>query len=315
MKKGLKTTWKVLGFCFLAFFFLFNIVAYLHARKFTHYGEPTGQKRTKLDELSGAEKIGVILMGITNPKPQNDSVPHVPYQTVKLGTERGLEAWQLDAPENKGTVVIFHGYSANKSLFVPHAEIIQKMGWNVLLVDFYGCGGSEGYESTIGYKEAIDVKSAFDFVKAKSDKPIVLYGSSMGSAAVMKAIADGTVQPAKVVLECPFGSMRSAVDMRVGVMGAPRIPFTDLFMFWGGVQNGFWAYGHNPDEYATHITQPTLLLYGEKDNRVPRTETDQIFANLAGPKQLVTFPESGHESYLKLYTPEWTEAVRKFLEE
>lgn len=303
-----------MGFLFLAFFFLSNVVAYQHAYKFTHYGEPSGAKRTKLDELSGAQKLAVILMGISNPKPQNDSVPHVPYKTVKMGTERVLEGWQLDAPENKGTVIIFHGYSANKSHFVPHAEIIQKMGWNVLLVDFYGCGGSEGYESTIGYKEAVDVKSAYDFVKNTSTQPVVLYGSSMGSAAVMKAISDGSVQPDKIVLECPFGSMRSAVDMRVSVMGAPRIPFTDLFMCWGGIQNGFWTYGHNPEEYAKHITQPTLLLYGEKDNRVPRAETDLIYQNLAGPKQLVTFPESGHESYLKRYTPEWTEALEKFLE-
>lgn len=312
MKNGRKTVWRILGFCFLALFFLLNTVAYLHAYKFTHYGEP-GTVRTKIDSLSGAEKIGVILTGITNPKPQNDSLPHVPYQTLKMGSDRVLEGWLLEAPENKGTVAVFHGYSSNKSRFVPHAEIIQSLGWNVLLVDFYGCGGSDGYESTIGYKEAWDVKTVFDHLKSRSDKPVVLYGCSMGAAAVMKAMADGTVQPDKIVLECPFGSMRSAVDVRVGTMGAPRFPFTDLFMLWGAAQNDFWTYGHNPEEYAGHISCPALLLYGEKDNRVPRAETDRIYQNLAGPKRLVTFPESGHESYLKQYTLEWTEAVGTFL--
>ena len=313
-KKSLRTFGKIAGFIFLALFFLFNIVAYNHARKFTRYSEPVGNgQRTKLDKLSGIQKAAVIFSGINNPKPQNDSIPHVPYETVKIGTDRKLEAWYLKSDSGKGTVILFHGYSGNKSPMIPHAEIMQRAGWDALLVDFYGCGGSDGNESTIGYKEAKDVKTAYDYIHSLSTKPIVLFGSSMGAAAIMKAVAEKTVAPDKIILECPFGNMRSAVDARIKVMGAPSFPFTDLFMFWGGVQNDFWAYSHNPEEYAKQITIPTLLLYGEKDNRVPRSETDLIYKNLAGEKRLVTFPESGHESYLKRYTPEWTETVNEFL--
>lgn len=314
MKKSfIKRVGQVFGFLFLFIFFLLNIIAYNHAKKFSRYVENTGGERTRLDELSSLGKVNVIFQGINNPKPKNDSVPHGLYRTIKMGDERKLEAWELNAPEDKGTVILFHGYSSNKSAFVPHAEIIQALGWNALLVDFYGCGGSEGYESTIGFKEALDVKTAYDYVSLQSKKPIVLFGCSMGSAAVMKAVSENTVNPSKIILECPFGSMRSAVDVRVRVMGAPHFPFTDLFMFWGGALNGFWAYSHNPEEYAKHIQQPTLLLYGEKDERVPRSETDLIYERLAGPKKLVTFPESKHESYLNKYKTEWTAALAEFL--
>jgi len=312
-KNGLKATWKILGFCFLGFFFLFNIVAYNHAQKFTRFGEPGPKKRTNLDKLSGMEKVGVVLSGITNPKPQNDSVPHVGYETVKLGTERKLEAWLLKADSSKGTVIAFHGYSGNKSSLVKQSEIMRDLGWNALIVDFYGCGNSEGNETTIGVKEAIDVKTCFDHVDSTSNQPIILYGVSMGAAAIMKAVSEKSVSPDKIILECPFGNMRSAVGARVSAMGAPTIPFTDLFMFWGGVQNGFWAYDHNPEDYAKEINVPTLLMYGEKDKRVPRSETDLIFQNLAGEKKLVTFPESGHESYLTKYKTEWTQTVDEFL--
>lgn len=313
-KSRLKSFWKVLGFLFLAVFFLMNIMAYNHAKKFTRYSAATGEKRTKLSELSGLQLASVLLFGINNPKPQNDSVPQSSYNTLNLGIERKLEAWYIPADSSRGTVIIFHGYSGNKSQFVKNADIIHGMGWDVLLVDFYGCGGSEGFESTIGYKEAQDVKTAYDHVKASNTKPIVLYGSSMGSAAVMKAVSENMVKPDRVILECPFGNMRSAVDSRVRSMKAPAIPFTDLFMFWGSVQNGFWTYDHNPEDYARKINVPTLLLYGEKDERVPRAETDLIYTNLKGPKKLVTFPEAKHESYLKKYTPEWTSAVQQFLD-
>lgn len=313
MKKKKLTLGKTFGFSFLALFFLMNIMAYNHAKKFTRYCEPNGEKRSKLEKLSAMQKAGIVLSGINNPKPQLDSVPHVPYKTVQMGTDRKLEAWHLQTDTSKGTVIIFHGYSGTKSPFVPHAEIIQRLGWDALVVDFYGCGGSEGSESTIGFKEALDVKTSYDYIKSKSTKPVVLFGSSMGAAAIMKAVSENTVAPEKIILECPFGNMRSAVEARVTAMGAPSFPFTDLFMFWGGIQNNFWAYNHNPEDYAKKISIPTLLMYGEKDARVPRSETDLIFKNLQGEKQLVTFPECGHELYLEKYTPEWTEAVNGFL--
>lgn len=314
MNKKLKTFGKVVGISFLAIFFLSNIVAYNHVKKFTRYSEPSGEKRTKIDKMSAMEKASVIFNGINNPKPQLDSVPHLPYETVKIGSDRIIEGWEIKATENKGTVILFHGYSGTKSPFVPHGEIIHNMGWNVLLVDFYGCGGSDGNESTIGFKEAMDVQAAFDYVKKSSDQPVVLFGSSMGAAAVMKAVSEKTVSPDKIILECPFGNMRSAVDARVCAMGVPSFPFTDLFMFWGSVQNNFWTYSHNPEEYAQQINTPTLLLYGEKDARVPRSEIDLIFKNLQGEKNLVTFPECGHELYLEKYTPEWIKAIQDFIQ-
>jgi pimeloyl-ACP methyl ester carboxylesterase len=86
-----------------------------------------------------------------------------------------------------------------------------------------------------------------------------------------------------------------------------------LLMFWGGLQNGFWAYSHNPVEYAKAIKCPTLLLYGEADNRVSREEIDEIYKSLAGKKQLVTYPLSGHEDYLWKYHDKWVGDVTGFL--
>lgn len=315
MSKSKKYIRNLAGGLFLAIFFSVNIVAYNHAEKFTRFSTDKSGPRTRLDELTTWQKAKVIFTGISNPKPMNDSVPRIDHTTLVLGNERKLHTWFSEADSARGTVIIFHGYSAEKSQFIPHAEIIHEAGWNTLLVDFYGSGSSEGNESTIGYKEAADVKTAFDYIAENKPGKIILMGTSMGAASVMKATSEKLVDPDGLILECPFGNMRSAVNIRVKNMGAPTFPFTDLFMLWGGALNGFWTYSHNPEKYARQIEVPTLLLYGEKDNKVPRTETDIIFNNLKGEKKLVTFPESGHESYLKLYKKEWTESVTSFLNE
>jgi pimeloyl-ACP methyl ester carboxylesterase len=87
-----------------------------------------------------------------------------------------------------------------------------------------------------------------------------------------------------------------------------------LLVFWGGVQNGFWAFSHRPTEYAKSIKVPTLLLYGEKDLKVSRGEIDEILANLQGQKKLVSFPLAGHEDYQRLYQQQWLSAMNTFFD-
>jgi dipeptidyl aminopeptidase/acylaminoacyl peptidase len=86
-----------------------------------------------------------------------------------------------------------------------------------------------------------------------------------------------------------------------------------LLVFWGGTINGFNAFNHNPQNYASQVKCPVLLMYGLKDDKVSMDETNQIFSNLNGPKKLVTFPNAAHENYLNKYKKEWLLAVTDFL--
>jgi pimeloyl-ACP methyl ester carboxylesterase len=79
------------------------------------------------------------------------------------------------------------------------------------------------------------------------------------------------------------------------------------------VNYNFWAFAHQPTEYAKNVTVPTLLLYGEQDKSVSRSEIDNIYANLAGDKYLQTFELAGHQDYLVKYKIQWTNSVNLFL--
>lgn len=193
------------------------------------------------------------------------------------------------------------------------AEEFLKMNFNVLLVDFMGAGGSEGNQTTIGFKEAEEVKDCFEYIQKKGEKNIHLFGTSMGAVAIMKAINDYSLQPKSIMIECPFGTMYEAVCARFKLVKVPTFPMAGMLMFWGGLQNGFWAFSHNPVDYAQNVSCPTLLLFGEKDNRVSLEEIDTIFANLKGPKKLVTYPLAGHEIYLKKDKEQWVSDIKGFL--
>jgi alpha-beta hydrolase superfamily lysophospholipase len=303
---------KRLGWSFVTAFGMMNLMAAFHAWKFTHF-EPSAVSAIKPEQLSVAEKMSTIAFGVKLPRPTNNAVPTQAFETVNIQSHEMLEAWQLSTENPKGTVLIFHGYGGNKSMMIGQSDEFLKMGYNTLLVDFQGAGGSGGNQTTIGYKEADDVKACFDYVKNQGEKNIVLFGTSMGAAAVMKAVHDFDLKASSVIIECPFGTMYEATCARFRAMGAPVFPMARLLVFWGGLENGFWAFSHNPIEYAKGIHCPTLLLYGEQDQRVKRSEIDAVFENLPAAKTLKTYPNAGHENYLIQYRDEWVSDVSAFL--
>lgn len=299
----------------MAIFVFMNIVAIFHSYKFTHFADSNIEKTKDPKKQSTGQKIKTLVFGVNNPRPENNILPSTNFETIKIKSNCEIECWSIKAENPKGTVVIFHGYSGSKASMLDKSEVFRKLGYNSFLVDFMGSGGSEGKQTTIGFREAQEVKSCYDYLRKKGESKLYLFGTSMGSVAIMKAISDYKIKPDGIIIECPFGSMYKTVSARFRTMHVPAFPMAGLLVFWGGLQNGFWAFGHNPTEYAKEINCPSLLLYGAKDEKVSREEIGLIFNNLAGQKQLKIYQEAGHENYLCKYKNEWTKDIQVFLEE
>ena len=294
-------------------FIIMNSIAFFHAYKFTHYNNSKKEKTKSPEKLSSLDKAKIVFFGVNNPKPKNIKFPSQKYQTLKLKSNKEIECWLIKTPNSKGTVLLFHGYGGEKSMMIEKSDAFIKLGYSTMLVDFMGSGNSEGNQTTIGYKEAEEVKTAFDFIKKTGEKNIYLFGTSMGAVAIMKCIDDDNIKPKGVILECPFGSMYQTVLARFERVNAPTFLMPRLLLFWGGIQNGFLGFSHNPTEYAKSITCPTLLLYGEKDKSVSRKEIDEIYTNLKGIKKLHIYKETGHENYLIKNKTEWNKDISYFL--
>lgn len=294
---------------------IINIIAFNHAYKFTHFSSKQA-KKVKPEDLSFKEKIKILFTGIDNPKPLNKNTPNQEFENVYLQSHEKIEGWLIKKEEHKGIVILYHGYSGSKSGNINYGEKFNEFGYSTFLIDFMGSGGSSGNQTTIGYKEARDVKESFEYIKSNypNDK-IILFGSSMGAVSIMKSIQDYDIKPDKIILECPFGSMRTTVQKRFEAMNVPSFILADLLLFYGGIQNNFNPYNHNPVEYAKSIDEDCLLLYGKNDVRVTQDEINSVFKNLKGSKNLKIFLESGHENYLVNNDKEWKNSILSFLKE
>jgi alpha-beta hydrolase superfamily lysophospholipase len=189
------------------------------------------------------------------------------------------------------------------------------MGYNVCTIDFRAHGNSEGNVCTIGYKEVADVTATFDYVISKGEKNVVLWGISLGAATILKTLNDHPeIQPSKVILEMPFGSLTEAVKGRLRLMNLPEQPLAALLTFWGGTEQGFWAFNFKPSQYAHAVKVPVLLQWGKNDSRVTQDETTAIYNNIPSvEKRLVVYENSGHESLLKKEPAKWLTQVASFL--
>lgn len=310
----MKRFFKILLWIFLIFFILINFISATNAYKFTHFYDPgevvikPESKKTTWDHVSD------IIFGKDYIKKKNISVPDS-FSKVIITTKDKikLEGWYSKAKNSVGSVALFHGYAENKTDILEEGKAFLNMGYNVLLLDFRGQGNSGGNTCTIGYKEAEDVKLAYNFLKSKGEKNIVLWGISMGAATVAHSIDEYHLQPSKVILEMPFATMENAVEGQLKTMHLPGEPLGTLLTFWGGIEHGFWAFNVNPDKYVKSIHCPVLMQVGLNDVRVTPTERKEVFENLREPKQLIIYKNSGHESLCKKEHLKWLASVSAFL--
>lgn len=296
----------------------FNVVAYRHAWAMTHFTSG-GERTPRPQAMSLGQKLSVLASGATLPRRVNERTPAdvgLAFERQVFSTRDGLalEGWYVPRLEARGTVLMFHGYADRKASLLDAARAFHELGYAGLLVDFRGGGGSSGDTTSIGYFEAVDVLAAMASATGRgAPRPLLLFGASMGAVAALRAVGELGADPAALVLQYPFSRMSVTVARRFEAMGLPAYPAAPLLVFWGGLQLGFNGFRHNPVDYARSVRIPTLLMQGDRDDRVSLEEAQQIFETLAGPKQLRIFHGMGHQSLVAAQPEAWRQAVSDFL--
>lgn len=289
----------------LVIFVVLNVLAYGSAYILTHF------------VTSGQWGLGL-------PRPNSSKLPSdvgLSYvtQRIPINQTEWLETWLIPAQTaaSWGTVLLFPGNAGSKAkqLLAP-AQAFHNLGYDAVLVDFRGVGGSSGDTTTLGIREAKDVALTLSEVQASNLRPpLILYGVSMGSVAILRAVAREEINPDAIILELPYARLLNAVRSRLRVVNLPTFPMAELMVFWGGVQHGFNGFAHNPVSYARQVKCPTLLLQGELDKWTTVEEIEQIYQNLKGNKELIIFPDVGHNLLVTVAKEQWNQSVDQFLRE
>jgi alpha-beta hydrolase superfamily lysophospholipase len=132
---------------------------------------------------------------------------NAPYETVSFNATDGtpLEAWWIPATHNartdgrgstkwgQDTVLLCHGFAADKSRDLFLAANLLANGYNVLALDFRAHGRSGGQFTGFGGVESRDVLGAVKYLRANRAKEchrILGLGEGLGAVALIEAAAD-----------------------------------------------------------------------------------------------------------------------------
>jgi uncharacterized protein len=227
------------------------------------------------------------------------------YREVEVRSSDGLRlsAWWVDGAGSSRAAVLVHGWGAEEA------------GFDVLMIDLRGHGGSEGDRVTLGYREVRDVQGALSWLEKRGFDPerVVLHGWSMGGVAVIQA-APGT-GVAAVVEESAYADLPPLLRERLPeVSGLPAF-FTPGIFLVGKLFLGIDPWAVRPVEETGQLSRdgvPFMIIHSRDDEVVPFEHAETLAKAYPGA---VFWTLEGYEHVHAYEHPEYRERLLGFLDE
>jgi len=181
-----------------------------------------------------------------------------------------IHGWFVPADGAARTLLFFHGNAGNISHRLEWLRILNKLGLNVLLLEYRGYGQSEGRPSEDGIH--LDAQAAWDWLRSEAAIPaerIILFGESLGAAVASRLATE--VPAGGLVL---FSAFTSVPD--VAAQHYWFLPVHLLARFW-----------HPTVEYVGDADMPVLIMHSPDDEIVPFEHAHRILAAAREPKLFV----------------------------
>lgn len=218
-------------------------------------------------------------------------------EEIFLSTSDGesLHCYWLERPAASHLLIYFHGNAGNISHRIPDLMVLADMGVKVLGVGYRGYGKSSGKPSEEGIY--LDGRAALDYVSRThgvAPEKVILLGRSIGSTVAVERASQE--QLAALVLVTPLTSGRA--------MGKHH-GFGFLANLAGDAFN-------NLDKIET-IRCPLLIVHGTRDEIVPFSMGEQLYALAPKPKFFKAIEGVGHNDISTLGAGAYWRAIREFV--
>ena len=246
---------------------------------------------------------------------------NIGFEWIDLETSDGLKlkGWYVPAHPSapKGTIVFCHGLNRSRVEFIDQAIFAHGLGYSSVMFDFRHQGESEGEVTTLGYQERLDVLAAADYARQRlPDRPLIVWGISMGAASALMAAAESE-EISAVISDSTFLSLEDTVAHHARMfLSIPKYPVAQEVTYLIGWWGGFWPSALDIRDAVDRIgSRPILFVAVEDDRRMPSTISRGLYQRAASPdKRLLVVPGDRHGGAFQSGGEEYKEAVRQFLE-
>ncbi|MGA3293982.1 MAG: alpha/beta hydrolase [Candidatus Acidiferrales bacterium] len=187
------------------------------------------------------------------------------------------------------TVVVCHGYMAQRGDVLTLVTALQEHQFNVFLFDFTGHGTSPGV-TTLGYRETDELRSAVQSLAARDDvdaQRFGLWGADMGGYAVLE-VAASDPRIAAFAVDDAYDGPRDMVQIEIKKSGLQALPYVLRFSDFG-FRMLHYSFRNEPP-VSTRLARtrgiPKLFILSD-DRPAFANETLQLFVKAPDPKQML----------------------------
>jgi uncharacterized protein len=191
-----------------------------------------------------------------------------------------LHALHFKQPNPRGVVFFLHGNAGNLVSWTTGVDFYRRVNYDLFIVDYRGYGKSTGHIENEAQLYA-DARAAYDaMAPLYRDKPIVIYGRSLGTALAASLARD--VQPRLLILVSPFSSLAASA--------AQAYPWAPDWVL---------KYPLRTDAIIGDVKSPILLIHGSEDKLIPISHSERLKALARSPVELLVVPGAGHSDIHK----------------
>lgn len=182
---------------------------------------------------------------------------------------------KINPNNSKGLIFYLHGNSGSLAGWGNIAKFYNKLGWDVLMMDYRGFGKSEG-QITSQNQLFEDNQIFYNFAKSvyPEDKIIVM-GFSIGTGMAAKIAQNNN--PKKLILQAPYYSLGRVMS--------------DNFLF---VPSFLLKYELETAKYLQSSQVPVTIFHGDRDETIFYSNSLALQKNLKNGDKLITLKNQTH---------------------
>ncbi len=216
-----------------------------------------------------------------------DLEPSLPYEDVEIPIEQSaVHGFWLPASGDAPVAIYLHGQDATIGKNLEHAQCLNELGCNVLVIDYRGFGATFGTMTPSESSVYLDAEAAWDYLtttRGFAPEHILIYGHSLGGAIAIE-LATRHPDAGGLVAESSFTAVKPMAQWK---FAATYLLPLDLLL-----RHRF----DSIEKIRNKTIPPVLFVHGTADSKVPCFMCEKLYDAASGPNKDMLLIKNGEHA-------------------